>query len=157
MRWHSPQRRGQVIAGGREIHRRGVRHADLGHRRLAGRDRGPTASALIRSLRADARAFTDIGLGYLSLDRSAGSLSGGEGSGVKLVRRRGSPVSDVTCVCADRAVGVHPDDTRAMSGVLLALRDEGYTVVVVEHTPGSVLIADHVVDLGPGAGSSGGE
>src|SRR5699024_2339557 len=98
MRWHSPQRRGQVIAGGREIHRRGVRHADLGHRRLASRDRGPTPRALMLSLRADARASTDICLSYLSLDRSAGSLSGGEAQRIKIVRHLGSSLTDVTYV-----------------------------------------------------------
>ena len=117
----------------------------------------PTASALIRSLRADARAFTDIGLGYLSLDRSAGSLSGGEAQRIKLVRHLGSSLTDVTYVFDEPTIGLHPHDIRAMNDLLLALRDKGNTVLVVEHKPETILIADHIVDLGPGAGSSGGE
>ncbi|WP_420096572.1 ATP-binding cassette domain-containing protein [Brevibacterium sediminis] len=115
------------------------------------------ASALLDSLRADVRAFNDIGLGYLSLDRSAGSLSGGEAQRIKLVRHLGSSLTDVTYVFDEPTTGLHPHDIRSMNDLLLALRDKGNTVLVVEHKPETSLIADHIVDLGPGAGSSGGE
>ncbi|SMX65137.1 hypothetical protein BLIN9172_02296 [Brevibacterium linens ATCC 9172] len=115
------------------------------------------ASALLKSLRADVRAFNDIGLGYLSLDRSAGSLSGGEAQRIKLVRHLGSSLTDVTYVFDEPTIGLHPHDIRAMNDLLLALRDKGNTVLVVEHKPETILIADHIVDLGPGAGSTGGE
>ncbi|GGC26136.1 ABC transporter ATP-binding protein [Brevibacterium sediminis] len=115
------------------------------------------ASALLDSLRADVRAFNDIGLGYLSLDRSAGSLSGGEAQRIKLVRHLGSSLTDVTYVFDEPTIGLHPHDIRSMNELLLALRDKGNTVLVVEHKPETILIADHIVDLGPGAGSNGGE
>ncbi|WP_262775519.1 excinuclease ABC subunit UvrA [Brevibacterium permense] len=115
------------------------------------------ASALLDSLRADVRAFNDIGLGYLSLDRSAGSLSGGEVQRIKLVRHLGSSLTDVTYVFDEPTIGLHPHDIRSMNDLLLALRDKGNTVLVVEHKPETILIADHIVDLGPGAGSNGGE
>lgn len=111
------------------------------------------ASALLDSLRADVRAFNDIGLGYLSLDRSPGSLSGGEAQRIKLVRHLGSSLTDVTYVFDEPTI----DDIRSMNELLLALRDKGNTVLVVEHKPETILIADHIVDLGPGAGSNGGE
>ncbi|MCS4591970.1 excinuclease ABC subunit UvrA [Brevibacterium sediminis] len=115
------------------------------------------ASALLDSLRADVRAFNDIGLGYLSLDRSAGSLSGGEAQRIKLVRHLGSSLTDVTYVFDEPTIGLHSHDIRSMNELLLALRDKGNTVLVVEHKPETILIADHIVDLGPGAGSNGGE
>ena len=115
------------------------------------------ASALPDSLRADVRAFNDIGLGYLSLDRSAGSLSGGETQRIKLVRHLGSSLTDVTYVFDEPRIGLHPHDIRSMNDLLLALRDNGNTVLVVEHKPETILIADHIVDLGPGAGTNGGE
>ena len=115
------------------------------------------ASVLLESLRADVRAFNDIGLGYLSLDRSAGTLSGGEAQRIKLVRHLGSSLTDVTYVFDEPTIGLHPHDIRAMNDLLLALRDKGNTVLVVEHKPETILIADHIVDLGPGAGSDGGE
>ena len=115
------------------------------------------ASALLDSLRADVRAFNDIGLGYLSLDRSAGSLSGGEAQRIKLVRHLGSSLTDVTYVFDEPTIGLHPHDIRSMNELLLALRDKGNTVLVVEHKPETILIADHIVNLGPGAGSNGGE
>src|SRR5699024_5545709 len=117
----------------------------------------PTAGALIRSLRADARAFTHIGRGYLSVDRSGRSLSGGEARRSQLGRPPGWSLTDVTYVVDEPTIGLHPHDIRAMNDLLLALRDKGNTVLVVEHKPETILIADHIVDLGPGAGSSGGE
>ena len=115
------------------------------------------ASALLESLRADVAAFNDIGLGYLSLDRSAGSLSGGEAQRIKLVRHLGSSLTDVTYVFDEPTIGLHPHDIRSMNDLLMALRDKGNTVLVVEHKPETILIANHIVDLGPGAGSNGGE
>lgn len=115
------------------------------------------ASALLESLCADVAAFNDIGLGYLSLDRSAGSLSGGEAQRIKLVRHLGSSLTDVTYVFDEPTIGLHPHDIRSMNDLLMALRDKGNTVLVVEHKPETILIADHIVDLGPGAGSNGGE
>jgi excinuclease UvrABC ATPase subunit len=123
---------------------------------LAGID-GPSASVLVRSLRSDVQAFDDIGLGYLSLERSAGSLSGGEAQRIKLVRHLGSSLTDVTYVFDEPTIGLHPHDIQAMNELLLALRDKGNTVLVVEHKPETILIADHIVDLGPGAGEGGGE
>lgn len=117
----------------------------------------PSAGALVESLRADVRAFTDIGLGYLSLERSAGSLSGGEAQRIKLVRHLGSSLTDVTYVFDEPTIGLHPHDIQAMNDLLLALRDKGNTVLVVEHRPETIRIADHIVDLGPGPGDSGGE
>ncbi|WP_426936282.1 ATP-binding cassette domain-containing protein [Brevibacterium sp. LE-L] len=117
---------------------------------------GP-AFALLDSLRADVQAFDDIGLGYLSLERSAGSLSGGEAQRIKLVRHLGSALTDVTYVFDEPTIGLHPHDIQAMNELLLALRDKGNTVLVVEHKPETIGIADHIVDLGPGAGSAGGE
>ncbi|WP_166971728.1 ATP-binding cassette domain-containing protein [Brevibacterium atlanticum] len=121
------------------------------------RIKAPAASVLLANLTADVRAFTAIGLGYLSLDRSAGSLSGGEAQRIKLVRHLGSSLTDVTYVFDEPTIGLHPHDIEAMNDLLLALRDKGNTVLVVEHKPETIRIADHVVDLGPGAGSSGGE
>ena len=112
---------------------------------------------LAESLRADVQAFIDIGLGYLSLERSAGSLSGGEAQRIKLVRHLGSSLTDVTYIFDEPTIGLHPHDIEAMNGLLIALRDKGNTVLVVEHKPETISIADHVIDLGPGAGSAGGE
>ncbi|MCF2588145.1 ATP-binding cassette domain-containing protein [Brevibacterium sp. UCMA 11752] len=112
---------------------------------------------LVRSLTADVQAFVDIGLGYLSLDRSAGSLSGGEAQRIKLVRHLGSSLTDVTYIFDEPTIGLHPHDIAAMNGLLIALRDKGNTVLVVEHKPETIRIADHIVDLGPGAGTAGGE
>lgn len=118
---------------------------------------GSGAGPLVESLTDDVRAFVAIGLGYLSLDRSAGSLSGGEAQRIKLVRHLGSALTDVTYVFDEPTIGLHPHDIQAMNSLLLALRDKGNTVLVVEHKPETIAIADHVVDLGPGAGTSGGE
>ncbi|NLU68831.1 excinuclease ABC subunit UvrA [Streptomyces sp. HNM0574] len=101
-------------------------------------------------------SFVEIGLGYLSLDRSAGTLSGGEAQRVKMIRHLGSSLTDVTYVFDEPTVGLHPHDIQRMNDLLLRLRDKGNTVLVVEHKPEVIAIADHVVDLGPGAGTAGG-
>ncbi len=116
-------------------------------------DVGPLAETLSSLL----NAMVDIGLGYLSLDREAGTLSGGEAQRVKMVRHLGSALSDITYVFDEPTVGLHPHDIRRMVDLLQQLRDKGNTVLVVEHKPEVILHADHVVDLGPGAGSEGGE
>ena len=102
-------------------------------------------------------SFAEIGLGYLSLDRPAGTLSGGEAQRTKMIRHLGSSLTDVTYVFDEPTIGLHPHDIQRMNDLLLQLRDKGNTVLVVEHKPEVMVIADHVVDLGPGAGTSGGE
>ncbi|WP_137120848.1 ATP-binding cassette domain-containing protein [Segeticoccus rhizosphaerae] len=102
-------------------------------------------------------SFTEIGLGYLSLERPAGTLSGGEAQRTKMIRHLGSSLTDVTYVFDEPTIGLHPHDIQRMNELLLRLRDKGNTVLVVEHKPETIEIADHVVDLGPGAGSAGGE
>jgi excinuclease UvrABC ATPase subunit len=99
----------------------------------------------------------EIGLGYLSLDRPSGTLSGGEAQRVKMIRHLGSSLTDVTYVFDEPTIGLHPHDIARMNDLLLRLRDKGNTVLVVEHKPEAIAIADHVVDLGPGAGADGGE
>lgn len=112
----------------------------------------PLLTALLHSL----ESFAEIGLGYLSLDRSSGTLSGGEAQRVKMIRHLGSSLTDVTYVFDEPSIGLHPHDIQRMNNLLLHLRDKGNTVLVVEHKPETIAIADHVVDLGPGAGSAGG-
>jgi excinuclease UvrABC ATPase subunit len=116
----------------------------------------PTVGPLLTGLRALLDAFDEIGLGYLSLDRPAGSLSGGEAQRVKMVGHLGSSLTDITYVFDEPTVGLHPHDIERMNGLLLRLRDKGNTVLVVEHKPETITIADHVVDLGPGPGAAGG-
>ena len=116
----------------------------------------PGVAPVLGALRDLLDAFVDIGLGYLSLERSAGSLSGGESQRVKMVRHLGSPLTDVTYVFDEPSIGLHPQDIARLDDLLLRLRDKGNTVLVVEHKPEVIAIADHVVDLGPGAGSEGG-
>ena len=116
-----------------------------------------TVGPLADSLAALLQALVDIGLGYLSLDREAGTLSGGEAQRVRMVRHLGSALSDVTYVFDEPTVGLHPHDIRQMVQLLEGLRDKGNTVLVVEHKPEVIAHADHAVDLGPGAGSNGGE
>ncbi|RPF21572.1 ATP-binding cassette domain-containing protein [Myceligenerans xiligouense] len=111
---------------------------------------------LIKSLLHLFDSFTDIGLGYLSLDRPAGTLSGGEAQRTKMIRHLGSALTDVTYVFDEPTIGLHPHDIRRMNNLLVSLRDKGNTVLVVEHKPEAIAIADHVVDLGPGAGTDGG-
>ena len=116
----------------------------------------PGVAPVLGALRDLLDAFVDIGLGYLSLERSAGSLSGGESQRVKMVRHLGSALTDVTYVFDEPSIGLHPQDIARLDDLLLRLRDKGNTVLVVEHKPEVIAIADHVVDLGPGAGSEGG-
>jgi excinuclease UvrABC ATPase subunit len=122
---------------------------------VAGLDE-PSVAPLLASLRHTLDSFTEIGLGYLSLERPAGTLSGGEAQRVKMIRQLGSSLTDVTYVFDEPTVGLHPHDIQRMNGLLLRLRDKGNTVLVVEHKPEMITIADHVVDLGPGAGTAGG-
>jgi excinuclease UvrABC ATPase subunit len=116
----------------------------------------PGVAPLLAGLRHLLASFVTIGLGYLSLDRPSGTLSGGEAQRVKMVRHMGSSLTDVSYVFDEPTVGLHPHDIARMNQLLLALRDKGNTVLVVEHKPEVIAIADHVVDLGPGAGSHGG-
>jgi excinuclease ABC A subunit len=117
----------------------------------------PSVAVLVEKLQHALDAFSEIGLGYLSLDRSSGTLSGGEAQRVKMVRHLGSALTDVTYVFDEPTVGLHPHDIARMNELLVRLRDKGNTVLVVEHKPETIMIADHVVDIGPGAGSSGGK
>ncbi|MFE1791011.1 ATP-binding cassette domain-containing protein [Streptomyces sp. NPDC059525] len=116
----------------------------------------PSVAPLLAKLRHTLDSFVEIGLGYLSLDRAAGTLSGGEAQRVKMIRHLGSALTDVTYVFDEPTTGLHPHDIQRMNGLLLRLRDKGNTVLVVEHKPEVIAIADHVVDLGPGAGAAGG-
>jgi excinuclease UvrABC ATPase subunit len=116
----------------------------------------PTVAPLLGTLRHTLDSFAELGLGYLSLDRPAGTLSGGEAQRVKMIRQLGSSLTDVTYVFDEPTVGLHPHDIQRMNELLLRLRDKGNTVLVVEHKPEMIVIADHAVDLGPGAGSAGG-
>ncbi len=117
----------------------------------------PQAAPLLLNLRAVLESMVQIGLGYLSLDRPAGTLSGGEAQRVKMIRHLGSALSDVTYVFDEPTVGLHPHDIQRMNRLLQDLRDKGNTVLVVEHKPEVIKIADHVIDLGPGAGVHGGQ
>ncbi|GAB2867525.1 ATP-binding cassette domain-containing protein [Nocardioides pacificus] len=117
----------------------------------------PSVAPLLKGLQHLLDSFTDIGLGYLSLDRPAGTLSGGEAQRTKMIRHLGSSLTDVTYVFDEPTIGLHPHDIERMNQLLLRLRDKGNTVLVVEHKPETIAIADHVIDLGPGAGSGGGE
>jgi excinuclease UvrABC ATPase subunit len=116
----------------------------------------PSVAPLLAALGETLDSFVEIGLGYLSLDRPSGTLSGGEAQRVKMVRHLGSSLTDVTYVFDEPTIGLHPHDIQRMNGLLLQLRDKGNTVLVVEHKPEAIAIADHVVDLGPGAGTAGG-
>ena len=116
----------------------------------------PSVAPLLATLKHTLDSFTEIGLGYLSLDRAAGTLSGGEAQRVKMIRQLGSSLTDVTYVFDEPTIGLHPHDIQRMNELLLRLRDKGNTVLVVEHKPETITIADHVVDLGPGAGMAGG-
>ncbi|MFC7546647.1 ATP-binding cassette domain-containing protein [Plantactinospora sp. GCM10030261] len=117
----------------------------------------PSVAPLLDALGETLDSFVEIGLGYLSLDRPAGTLSGGEAQRVKMVRHLGSSLTDVTYVFDEPTIGLHPHDIARMNDLLLRLRDKGNTVLVVEHKPEAIAIADHVVDLGPGAGTAGGQ
>ncbi|MBF6295359.1 excinuclease ABC subunit UvrA [Nocardia farcinica] len=116
----------------------------------------PSVAPLLTTLKHTLDGFVEIGLGYLSLDRPAGTLSGGEAQRTKMIRHLGSALTDVTYVFDEPTIGLHPHDIQRMNELLLRLRDKGNTVLVVEHKPETITIADHVVDLGPGAGTAGG-
>jgi excinuclease UvrABC ATPase subunit len=116
----------------------------------------PSVAPLLAGLQHLLDSFAEIGLGYLSLDRPAGTLSGGEAQRTKMIRHLGSSLTDVTYVFDEPTIGLHPHDIERMNQLLLQLRDKGNTVLVVEHKPETIAIADHVVDLGPGAGTEGG-
>jgi excinuclease UvrABC ATPase subunit len=127
---------------------------------LAGWVRGldePSVAPLLAALQQTLESFAEIGLGYLSLDRPSGTLSGGEAQRTKMIRHLGSSLTDVTYVFDEPTIGMHPHDVQRMNGLLLQLRDKGNTVLVVEHKPEAIAIGDYVVDLGPGAGTAGGE
>jgi excinuclease UvrABC ATPase subunit len=117
----------------------------------------PSVAPLLASLQQTLDSFVEIGLGYLSLDRPSGTLSGGEAQRVKMIRHLGSSLTDVTYVFDEPTLGRHPPDIQRMNDLLLQLRDKGNTVLVVEHKPETIAIADHVIDLGPGAGTAGGQ
>ncbi|TFD51565.1 excinuclease ABC subunit UvrA [Cryobacterium frigoriphilum] len=116
----------------------------------------PSVAPLLAALRQSLDSFVEIGLGYLSLDRPSGTLSGGEAQRTKIIRHLGSSLTDVTYVFDEPSIGLHPHDIQRMNELLLRLRDKGNTVLVVEHKPEMIAIADHVIDLGPGAGVAGG-
>ncbi|MFG2006679.1 ATP-binding cassette domain-containing protein [Spirillospora sp. NPDC048911] len=117
----------------------------------------PSVAPVLGALSETLDSLVEIGLGYLSLDRESGTLSGGEAQRVKMVRHLGSPLTDITYVFDEPTVGLHPHDIQRMNDLLLRLRDKGNTVLVVEHKPETIEIADHVVDIGPGAGTGGGQ
>src|SRR5437867_9359661 len=117
----------------------------------------PSVAPLLTALGENLDSFVELGLGYLSLERASGTLSGGEAQRIKMLRHLGSSLTDVTYVFDEPTVGLHPHDVQRMNDLLLRLRDKGNTVLVVEHEPETMAIADHVVDLGPGAGTAGGE
>jgi excinuclease UvrABC ATPase subunit len=116
----------------------------------------PSVAPLLAGLQHLLDSFKEIGLGYLSLDRPAGTLSGGEAQRTKMIRHLGSSLTDVTYVFDEPTIGLHPHDIQRMNALLLQLRDKGNTVLIVEHKPETIAIADHVIDLGPGAGADGG-
>ena len=117
----------------------------------------PSVGPLLASLQRTLDSFASIGLGYLSLDRPSGTLSGGEAQRTKMIRHLGSALTDVTYVFDEPTIGLHPHDIQRMNDLLLQLRDKGNTVLVVEHKPEAIAIAEHVIDLGPGAGAQGGQ
>src|SRR5207302_6783115 len=116
----------------------------------------PSVAPLLAKLQQTLDSFVEIGLGYLSLERASGTLSGREAQRVKMIRHLGASLTDVTYVFDEPTTGLHPHDIQRMNDLLLRLRDKGNTVLVVEHKPATIAIADHVVDLGPGAGAEGG-
>ncbi|MEO3875868.1 excinuclease ABC subunit UvrA [Nonomuraea sp. B12E4] len=122
---------------------------------VRGRDE-PSVAPLLTTLQRTLDSFVEIGLGYLSLDRPSGTLSGGEAQRTKMIRHLGSSLTDTTYVFDEPTTGLHPHDIQRMNDLLLRLRDKGNTVLVVEHEPETIAIADHVIDLGPGAGTAGG-
>ena len=158
VRRHAAQRGGAVVED-----RRKSASPTRARCRSATSPTGCAGSTSRRSRRCSRRcsrpldSFVEIGLGYLSLDRPSGTLSGGEAQRTKMIRHLGSSLTDVTYVFDEPTIGLHPHDIQRMNDLLLRLRDKGNTVLVVEHKPETIAIADHVVDLGPGAGTAGGE
>ena len=151
-------RGGPVVEDRGDQHRRRLRDADQRPRRVGARPRRAVGRAAAGGAAATTLdSFVEIGLGYLSLDRPSGTLSGGEAQRTKMIRHLGSSLTDVTYVFDEPTIGLHPHDIQRMNDLLLRLRDKGNTVLVVEHKPETIAIADHVVDLGPGAGTAGGE
>ncbi|MGP4092437.1 excinuclease ABC subunit UvrA, partial [Streptomyces sp. KR55] len=152
----------RLSAGARSSKIKGISIADacaMEIRDLAEWVRGleePSVTPLLTALQQTLDSFVEIGLGYLALDRPSGTLSGGEAQRVKMIRHLGSSLTDVTYVFDEPTIGLHPHDIQRMNNLLLRLRDKGNTVLVVEHKPEAIAIADHVVDLGPGAGTAGG-
>jgi len=151
----SPQARSSRIRGKNIADLCAMQISDLAD--WVGRLDEPAVAPLLAALGETLDSFAEIGLGYLSLDRPSGTLSGGEAQRTKMIRHLGSSLTDVTYVFDEPTVGLHPHDIGRMNDLLLRLRDKGNTVLVVEHKPQTIAIADHVVDLGPGAGTSGGE
>jgi excinuclease UvrABC ATPase subunit len=155
--------------GTRRARRRGRRRSRGQHRRrcamqisdlaaVGARPDEPSVAPLLASLRHTLDSFVEIGLGYLSRSTGpSGTLSGGEAQRTKMIRHLGSSLTDVTYVFDEPTIGLHPHDIQRMNDLLLRLRDKGNTVLVVEHKPETIAIADHVVDLGPGAGTAGGQ
>lgn len=150
----SPEARASKIAGKSIADVCEMQISDLGEW-VRGLD-APSVGPLLRGLQHLLDSFTEIGLGYLSLDRPAGTLSGGEAQRTKMIRHLGSSLTDVTYVFDEPTIGLHPHDIERMNNLLLQLRDKGNTVLVVEHKPEAIRIADHIVDLGPRAGTEGG-
>ena len=158
MRRHPPVRAGAVVEDQTDQHRRRMRDADQRPGRMGqGSGSSRPSRPLLAALQHSLDSFVEIGLGYLSLDRPSGTLSGGEAQRVKMVRHLGSALTDISYVFDEPTIGLHPHDIQRMNDLLVQLRDKGNTVLVVEHKPEVIAIADHVVDLGPGAGAEGGE
>ena len=158
LRGDAAERGGPVVEDRRRQHRRRLpRCRSPTSRSGSARLDEPSVAPLLEGLRHTLDSFVEIGLGYLSLDRPSGTLSGGEAQRTKMIRHLGSSLTDVTYVFDEPTIGLHPHDIQRMNGLLLQLRDKGNTVLVVEHKPEAIAIADHIVDLGPGAGAGGGE
>ncbi|MBT0770621.1 excinuclease ABC subunit UvrA [Kineosporia sp. J2-2] len=153
----------RLAEGARSVKIKGVSIADVARMQISDlavwvRDlKEPSVAPLLGKLSHTLNSFVEIGLGYLSLDRPSGTLSGGESQRTKMIRHLGSALTDVTYVFDEPTIGLHPHDIRRMNNLLLELRDKGNTVLVVEHKPEAIEIADHVVDLGPRAGTAGGQ
>jgi excinuclease ABC A subunit len=151
----SPEARSSKIKGINIADASAMQISDLAA--WVGKLENKSVAPLLEALRATLDSFVDIGLGYLSLERPSGTLSGGEAQRVKMIRQLGSSLTDVTYVFDEPTIGLHPHDIERMNELLLQLRDKGNTVLVVEHKPETIAIADHVIDLGPAAGTDGGE
>ena len=158
VRRHAAERGGAVVADRGRQHRRRLRDADQRPRRVGAHPRRAVGRAAARrAAAARSTRSSRSGSATSSLDRPSGTLSGGEAQRTKMIRHLGSSLTDVTYVFDEPTIGLHPHDIQRMNDLLLRLRDKGNTVLVVEHKPETIAIADHVVDLGPGAGSAGGE